>query len=117
MMRGAPKEIQESTGEIQESNIPTNINMTHTAASNNISAQYEGNKMETEMIRETTTMEPVLGGSEIDKSGETKKKVKCKRWPMCKNETCEFAHPKETVRNFFKKILIINLSFLVSLFP
>ncbi len=104
-MRGASKDFQETAGEAQESNVPssTNINLTHTAASNNISAQFEGNKMETEMIRETTNMEPVVG-AEIEKSGETKKKIKCKKWPMCKNEACEFAHPKETVR----KIIIKN---------
>jgi hypothetical protein len=35
------------------------------------------------------------GGEE--KSAEAKKKTRCRKWPMCKNENCEFAHPKETV--------------------
>ena len=33
-----------------------------------------------------------------EKSAEAKKKIRCKKWPMCKNEACEYAHPKETVR-------------------
>jgi hypothetical protein len=26
-----------------------------------------------------------------------KKTIRCKKWPVCKNESCDFAHPKETV--------------------
>ena len=45
-----------------------------------------------------------------EKSAEAKKKIRCKKWPSCKNEACEWAHPKETVNSF-----IINS--LVSLLP
>jgi len=39
---------------------------------------------------------PYQGGEE--KSAEAKKKIRCKKWPMCKSEQCEYAHPKETVK-------------------
>lgn len=33
---------------------------------------------------------------------EPKKKLtKCKKWPLCKNDTCTFSHPKETVNLFY----------------
>ena len=35
-----------------------------------------------------------------EKSAEAKKKTRCRKWPMCKIENCEFAHPKETVQKF-----------------
>jgi hypothetical protein len=37
-----------------------------------------------------------------EKSAEAKKKIRCKKWPMCKMEGCEYSHPKETVRNYFE---------------
>ena len=33
-----------------------------------------------------------------EKTAEMKKKIRCKKWPLCKNEGCEFSHPKETVK-------------------
>ena len=38
-----------------------------------------------------------------EKSADAKKKIRCKKWPSCKNEGCEWAHPKETVNH-----LLIN---------
>jgi hypothetical protein len=32
-----------------------------------------------------------------EKTAEQKKKIRCKKWPTCKNEACEYAHPTETV--------------------
>lgn len=32
-----------------------------------------------------------------EKTAEMKKKIRCKKWPLCKNESCEYSHPKETV--------------------
>jgi hypothetical protein len=32
-----------------------------------------------------------------EKTPEVKKKVRCKKWPTCKNEGCDFSHPTETV--------------------
>lgn len=29
-----------------------------------------------------------------------KKKVRCKKWPNCKDPNCEYAHPTETVSNY-----------------
>ncbi len=37
------------------------------------------------------------GPSEGEHVAKDKKKVRCKKWPMCKNEECEYAHPKEAV--------------------
>jgi hypothetical protein len=35
---------------------------------------------------------------EVEKSeGAKKKQIRCKKWPQCKAENCEFAHPTETV--------------------
>jgi len=36
--------------------------------------------------------------------GGKKKQVRCKKWPQCKADNCEFAHPTETV---IRLILII----------
>ncbi len=41
-----------------------------------------------------------------EKTAEQKKKIRCKKWPMCKHEGCEYSHPKETVRIFFNLILV-----------
>lgn len=30
--------------------------------------------------------------------GVKKKQIRCKKWPGCKAENCEFAHPSETVK-------------------
>ena len=43
------------------------------------------------------------------------KKVRCKNWPNCKDPTCIFAHPTETVSIFFKHL--INFIFIVPIFP
>ena len=32
-----------------------------------------------------------------EKTAEQKKKIRCNKWPACKNEACEYAHPTETV--------------------
>jgi hypothetical protein len=32
-----------------------------------------------------------------EKTAEQKKKIRCKKWPTCKSEACEYAHPSETV--------------------
>ena len=32
-----------------------------------------------------------------EKGPEAKKKIRCKRWPSCKSEGCEYSHPTETV--------------------
>lgn len=49
-------------------------------------------------------------GGEQQQQGETKqvsnqgedtqkkKTIRCKKWPQCKNESCEYAHPTETVK-------------------
>jgi hypothetical protein len=47
----------------------------------------------------TNTLPSLEANQPSEKSAEAKKKIRCKKWPMCKNEGCEFAHPKETVRN------------------
>jgi hypothetical protein len=39
-------------------------------------------------------------GSDAEKPQDeaaNKKKVRCKKWPACKNEQCEYAHPTGTV--------------------
>jgi hypothetical protein len=43
---------------------------------------------------------PNNGAPYEEKTAEQKKKIRCKKWPMCKSETCEYAHPKETVIYF-----------------
>ena len=36
---------------------------------------------------------------EAEKSDPAKKKqIRCKKWPQCKTENCEFAHPTGTVK-------------------
>lgn len=42
------------------------------------------------------------------------KKVRCKNWPGCKDPSCIYAHPTETV---IILIYIIFFIFIVSLFP
>jgi hypothetical protein len=36
--------------------------------------------------------------------GGKKKQVRCKKWPQCKADMCDFAHPTETV------IILININ-------
>ena len=46
------------------------------------------------------------------------KKVRCKNWPNCKDPTCIFAHPTETVSIYFKHLInFITVIFIVSIFP
>ncbi len=52
----------------------------------------------------------------LDKRVATKK-VRCKNWPNCKDPTCIFAHPTETVSIFFLNLIIITAIFIVSIFP
>ena len=40
-----------------------------------------------------------------EKSAEAKKKIRCKKWPSCKIEGCEWAHPKETVKAFINSLV------------
>jgi len=40
--------------------------------------------------------------AELEKHEGTKKKqIRCKKWPQCKADNCEFAHPSETVKIYF----------------
>ena len=50
-------------------------------------------------------MQPTDNKKEQDKQNEdTKKKdpskIRCKKWPMCKDQDCLYAHPKETCKHF-----------------
>lgn len=46
---------------------------------------------------ESSNIQSSQGEFHGEKSAEQKKKIRCKKWPQCKNENCEFGHPKETV--------------------
>jgi hypothetical protein len=49
---------------------------------------------------------------EVEKGEPTKKKqVRCKKWPQCKTDNCEFAHPSETVLHIY----LLNYSVRTSL--
>lgn len=79
--------------ENKESNI-TNTN-------NNLGETSQENQGEEGVARmEAETGENIRQEGEREKTHnpEAKKKVRCKKWPQCKNENCEFIHPKETVR-------------------
>ena len=46
------------------------------------------------------------------------KKIRCKNWPNCKDPTCIFAHPTETVSIYFKYLIyFITVIFIVPIFP
>ena len=36
------------------------------------------------------------------------KKVRCKNWPNCKDPNCIYAHPTETVSNFYNNNFYLN---------
>jgi hypothetical protein len=68
---------------------------------NNIKIEGEGQN-----IMEKNVNTHIFNEEHISKD---KKKVRCKKWPICKNDTCEYAHPKETVN--------ININLKCPFFP
>jgi hypothetical protein len=79
-------------------------------AGNNIQTGESGNQnLQSENLSQNPTIDQSLGQTNMqpqqphhyqggeEKSAEAKKKTRCRKWPMCKSEICEFAHPKETV--------------------
>ncbi len=54
-------------------------------------------KIETDYVSQIRNEPQQLQVGEGEKTIEAKKKTRCKKWPMCKAEGCDFAHPKETV--------------------
>ena len=51
------------------------------------------NKTESRGVKSEHKME-----EKNDKISDEEKKKRCKNWPNCKNENCEYHHPKETVK-------------------
>ena len=46
------------------------------------------------------------------------KKIRCKNWPNCKDPTCIFAHPTQTVSIYIKHLInFITVIFIVPIFP
>lgn len=63
----------------------------------------EEGKMEEAIVHQEGGVEPthheVRQGQGQDEGGkeENKKKMRCKKWPLCKSDSCEYHHPSETV--------------------
>lgn len=69
----------------------------------NVPQQVEGEKLEKNVPGEENapvgTSQEFNHHQEIEKSDPAKKKqIRCKKWPQCKTENCEFAHPTGTVK-------------------
>jgi len=75
----------------EESNTFTNM-------SNNIVNNVVNKETNSEnLVNENRQPEDHQSQSIEEHITKDKKKVRCKKWPGCKNESCEYAHPKETV--------------------
>jgi hypothetical protein len=55
------------------------------------------NKQTDQTNPENTDINNIEKSQHPEKTAEQKKKIRCKKWPNCKNEACEFGHPSETV--------------------
>ena len=85
--RLAPRIPQEGEQQQQQQQ-EMNVNNIQENAENPV--KMEGETTAPEMRVETQP--------EVERNPENRKKIRCKKWPMCKSEACEFSHPKETVR-------------------
>lgn len=79
----------------------------HFISKNNLSSNFQ--KKERKIVEEkdkniTNDQQEQTGNTDktIEKISEEEKKKRCKNWPNCKNEKCEYHHPKETCQ-FFPK--------------
>jgi len=77
----------------------------HYIPKNNLSANFQKKEMKNFEEKDKEKMneqEQIITEKRAEKSSEDEKKKRCKNWPNCKNDKCEYHHPKETCQ-FFPK--------------
>jgi hypothetical protein len=71
------------------------------AGGENPNPQTENTNNET-MQAENQNVELKEEGGDRERHEEVnKKKIRCKKWPQCRAENCEYAHPTETVIDYY----------------